>query len=107
MVLAQPVPDLAGISVHDEDGVARADLDGDLLAEIAIELLSEMCPVEVGPVAEQDELHRRRFRRVAVDGDAGAVGTTLGHLDQHGRDQPAQPRLERRILEKQARRCRT
>ena len=48
MVLVQPAPDLADISVHDEDGVAGADLDGDLLAESAIELLGELCPVEVG-----------------------------------------------------------
>ena len=33
--------------VHDQDGVARADLEGDLLAEIAIELLGELRPVEV------------------------------------------------------------
>jgi hypothetical protein len=98
VVVAQPALDHGIVLMRHHHGVTAPHLDGDGVAQLLLQIVGEARPGIVGIGVVQGELRRTLRRRVAVNGDAGAVGSALGHLDQHGREMVAQTLFELRIL---------
>jgi hypothetical protein len=78
------------------------DLDIDLGAQALTELPADLAPMEMRIGMERGELAGIGVHRLMVNGDARAVGTALGHADQHRLDVSAELRPQGRVLEEQA-----
>src|SRR5207245_8509908 len=76
---------LVRIAVEHDDGVARPCV-ADVPAELA--------PVEVVVGRVERQLAAPGGRGLAVERDAGAVGSAVAHLDEHRGEVLTEPRLE-------------
>ena len=101
-VPAQPALGLVGIRLDVQHRVLRPRRGVLHAAECAGELAAERVPILTGIGAVQGELAPARRRRMAVDGDARAVRPAVAHLLEHGREVPAELRLELRRLAEQS-----
>ena len=94
MLAAHPGLRVLGLGLDRDDYVIRAWAGFGRPAERLEELSAEPQPVLVWMSREERQLAGALRHRIAVDGDAGAVGTAIAHLDQHLAEVDAQPVLE-------------
>ena len=84
------------VAVDDDQRVADPNLRLTLAAERLAQLVAQRAPVVMRILGEQADLGRAGGNRVAVDRDAGAVGTALGHLGDHRAEVDAEVRAPSR-----------
>ena len=83
MHTSHPGLGLGSLGLHDQDRVTRPDLGRRCPAEGQAELGGERVPVLKRVRGEERELAGAARRRVAVDGDTGAVRAAIVHLLEH------------------------
>src|SRR5438876_11543783 len=83
MYAAHPRLGLGSLGLDHDDRMARADGRLGRPAEGVAQLSAERLPVLQRVRGEERQLAGAVERRIAIDGHAGAVGSTIGHLRQH------------------------
>ena len=92
-VLADPSLGLGRVGPDDEDRVTRAHTRLARVAERTGERTRDVGPRLTWVGGEEGQLARAVRRRIAVDGDPGAVRPAVGHLLEHRGEMHAQLRL--------------
>ena len=104
---ANPGLGLSRLRLHGQDGVGGANRGLGGGAEDRLELGGERLPILEGVRRVQGQLARARRRRITVDGDAGAVGPAVVHLDEHRRRAGVRASPRSQATWRRARRSRT